>query len=137
MADGAIPTHMQFQLVTPEKIFFSGEAAMVTIPGTLGEFGVLPGHAPFVSTLRPGIITIELPDHQKKKLVVLSGLAEVVPDHCVVLAESAEDCSTITQADAQARLAEAKKALDDAITDAQKKDAAFRLEVAETLAASF
>ena len=80
---------MQFsvQIITPERTLFSAEAAMVTIPGTEGEFGVLPGHAPFISTLRPGTITIDTADGKQQTIEVSGGFAEVTPEHCTVLAE--------------------------------------------------
>ena len=80
---------MQLQLITPEKIFFTGEIAQVNIPGTLGDFGVLPGHAPFVSTLRAGAVTIVLASGETRTISVTGGIAEVTPESCVVLADSA------------------------------------------------
>ncbi|MDX2074176.1 MAG: ATP synthase F1 subunit epsilon [Alphaproteobacteria bacterium] len=81
---------MKLQLITPEKIFFEGEIAQVQIPGALGEFGVLPGHAPFVSTIREGAVTIELAGGQTRTIQVSGGIAEVTPEKCVILADSAE-----------------------------------------------
>ena len=124
---------MKTQLITPEKILYSGEAQMVTVPGTLGEFGVLPGHAPFISTLKPGVIRIEM-EGEQKRVAVLSGIAEVSPESVTILAESAEDCSALNDSSAQAKLSDARKAMDEAITDAQKKDASHRLAMAETIA---
>ena len=50
---------ISFDLVSPERLLLSGEAEMVTLPGTEGEFGVLPGHAPVISTLKPGVIDVK------------------------------------------------------------------------------
>src|SRR5256885_1351965 len=77
---------MHLQIITPEKILFSADVEMVTIPGTEGEFGVLQGHAPFVSTLRPGIISIDA-GSEKRKMAVVSGIAEVTPEQCTILAQ--------------------------------------------------
>lgn len=126
---------MQFQLITPEKIYFEGPAQMVTIPGSQGEFGVLPGHAPFVATLRPGVVSIAQAEGARR-VVVLSGLAEVTAGHCVVLAETAEDCTDITPAQAQARLAKARAANEEAVTEQEKKQATYELAVAEALVAA-
>ena len=126
---------MFISIITPEKTLYSGDAEMLTAPGTLGEFGVLIGHAPFISTLKPGVITIELSGQQKQRFAVLSGIAEVTPEGCIILAETAQDCSTFTQADAQAKLQDAKKLLDDAITDEQKKWAGQQLALAEAVVA--
>lgn len=78
---------MQLQIITPEKIIFSGEIAMVTAPGTEGEFGVLPGHAPLVSTLRAGDVVVDLPDKTQQRFAVSGGVAEVTPEYCRLLVE--------------------------------------------------
>ncbi len=65
-----------FDLVSPEKIAFSGEVDQVDIPGVEGDFGVLAGHAPVVATIRPGILTVTAGGTQQK-IIVLGGLAEV------------------------------------------------------------
>ena len=71
-------TTFHFDLVSPEKLLFSGEVDQVDIPGTEGDFGVLAGHAPTVSALRPGIMTITA-NGQPQRVVVLGGFAEVAP----------------------------------------------------------
>jgi F-type H+-transporting ATPase subunit epsilon len=77
-----------FDLVSPEKIAFSGEVDQVDIPGLEGDFGVLAGHAPFVAALRPGILTVTVgTTHQK--IIVLGGLAEISEKGLTVLAEVA------------------------------------------------
>lgn len=125
---------MQVQIITPEKVLLSADAEMVTIPGTEGDFGVLIGHAPFISTLRPGIITIDLAGGEKRKVAVISGIAEAVPTRCTVLAETAEECTHITQADIQTRLDEAKAAVNNAVTDAERETAEKHLALAQALA---
>lgn len=78
---------MQLQLITPEKILFEGEAAYISVPGMLGDFGVLPGHAPFVSTLKEGTVMVDLASGEKKTFAVASGIAEVLPEKCVLLVD--------------------------------------------------
>ena len=97
-----VSTGFHVKLITPERIFFSAEATQVTAPGTLGEFGVLPGHEPFISTLKPGVITIQTSDGQTRKVAIIGGIAEVVPEHCNILADNARDVTDLSQADAQA-----------------------------------
>jgi len=80
---------MQLQLITPEKILFEGEAKYISVPGTLGEFGVLPGHEPFVSTLQPGIVSVDLASGERKEFPVTGGIAEIVPEKCVLLVDVA------------------------------------------------
>jgi F-type H+-transporting ATPase subunit epsilon len=77
-----------FDLVSPEKLAFSGEVDQVDVPGVEGDFGVLAGHAPVVATIRPGILTITTGGtHQK--IIVLGGLAEVSEKGLTVLADVA------------------------------------------------
>ena len=79
-----------FDLVSPEKLVFSGEVDQVDIPGTEGDFGVLAGHAPTVSALRPGIMTVYV-NGQAQRMVVLGGFAEVSADgKLTVLADLAD-----------------------------------------------
>jgi F-type H+-transporting ATPase subunit epsilon len=125
---------MQVKLITPEKVFFSGDAVQVDAPGTEGVFGVLSGHAPFISTLKAGLVNIELSGGDHKRFVVLSGIAEVTPESVTLLAEVAEDCSGMNAADVSSRLAAAKDAVGAAIGDEQKKIASQTLVMAETIA---
>jgi F-type H+-transporting ATPase subunit epsilon len=78
----------QFDLVSPEKLAFSGEVDQVDVPGVEGDFGVLAGHAPVVASIRPGILTVTTGGtHQK--IIVLGGLAEVSEKGLTVLADVA------------------------------------------------
>src|SRR2546430_17215996 len=83
-----------FDLVSPEKLLFSGDVDQVDVPGTEGDFGVLAGHAPAVSALRPGIMTVFVGGEQQR-MVVLGGFAEVSADGKLTvladLADSVED----------------------------------------------
>ena len=77
-----------FDLVSPEKLLFSGEVDQVDVPGIEGEFGVLAGHAPLVTTLRPGILVIH-GEGGALRVVVNGGFAEVGPTGLTVLADMA------------------------------------------------
>jgi F-type H+-transporting ATPase subunit epsilon len=83
-----------FDLVSPEKLLFSGDVDQVDVPGTEGDFGVLAGHAPAVSALRPGIMTVYVGGNAQR-MVVLGGFAEVSADGKLTvladLADSVED----------------------------------------------
>lgn len=78
----------QFDLVSPEKLLLSGEVEQVDVPGSEGYFGVLAGHAPMVTSLRPGILSIKR-DGGEMKIVILGGFAEVSPAGLTVLADTA------------------------------------------------
>ena len=79
----------KFELVTPERMALSEDVAQVVVPGVEGEFTVLPGHAPVISALRPGVIEVTLPDASKTRIFVKGGFAEVDADRLTVLAERA------------------------------------------------
>ncbi len=91
-----------FDLVSPEKLLFSGEVDQVDVPGIEGDFGVLAGHAPTVSALRPGIMTVFI-GGEKQRMVVLGGFAEVSADGKLTvladLADSVEDFDRAALAD--------------------------------------
>jgi F-type H+-transporting ATPase subunit epsilon len=78
----------QFDLVSPEKLLVSGEVTQVDVPGSEGDFGVLAGHAPMVTTLRPGILVVYR-DGGELRVVVNGGFAEVSPTGLTVLADMA------------------------------------------------
>jgi F-type H+-transporting ATPase subunit epsilon len=77
-----------FDLVSPEKLAFTGEVDQVDIPGAEGDLGVMAGHAPMVAALRPGIMTITS-GGSTQKIIVLGGLAEVSDKGLTVLADVA------------------------------------------------
>ena len=82
---------LHFELVTPEKLVLSGDVHMVVVPGTEGEFGVMAGHAPYMSTLRDGELAIfRTAGGQPERMRVTGGFAEVSDSGLTVLAESAE-----------------------------------------------
>lgn len=81
--------NFHFELVSPEKLLFSGEVEQVDVPGVEGDFGVLAEHAPMVTTLRPGILTVHAAGGEQK-IVVLGGFAEVSAEGLTVLADVAE-----------------------------------------------
>jgi len=100
-----------FELVTPERLVFSGEATQVVVPGAEGDFAVLVGHAPFISTLRPGILEVTLPQGSQR-LLVKKGVAEADPTRLTVLAQTAVPVEELHGARlaSELRLAEAQAA---------------------------
>jgi F-type H+-transporting ATPase subunit epsilon len=80
---------VQFELVTPERLIVSSEVEMVVVPGSEGNFGVLPGHAPLISTIRPGTIDLYEGRTIIERIFVVGGIAEVTPERCTVLADEA------------------------------------------------
>lgn len=94
-----------FELVSPEKIAFSGEADQVDVPGAEGDFGVFAGHAPLISLLRPGVVTVYAGGEQTR-LVVLGGFAEVGPDGLTLLADVAVTIEDLDRAALQRQISE-------------------------------
>jgi F-type H+-transporting ATPase subunit epsilon len=86
-----------FDLVSPEKLAFSGEVDQVDIPGVEGDFGVLAGHAPVVAAIRPGILTVTT-GGSHEKIIVLGGLAEVSEKGLTVLADVATSLDELDRA---------------------------------------
>ena len=94
-----------FELVSPEKLVFSGEVDQVDVPGAEGDFGVLAGHAPTVSTLRPGILTVHGAGGEQQ-MVVLGGFAEVSAEGLTILADVAESIEKMDRESIAARIRE-------------------------------
>ncbi len=97
----------QFRLLTPTGIVFEGDAAEVSAIGPLGEFGVLPDHINFITSLVPGVLEAQLPDGSKMHWVLSGGLAEVKDGVMTVLASSAESPETIDASAAKTQVQEA------------------------------
>jgi F-type H+-transporting ATPase subunit epsilon len=86
-----------FDLVSPEKIAFSGEVDQVDVPGVEGDFGVLAGHAPVIAAIRPGILTVTA-GGKHEKIIVSGGLAEVSEKGLTVLADIATSIDELDRA---------------------------------------
>jgi len=101
-----------FDLVSPEKLAFSGEVDQVDIPGLEGDFGVLAGHAPVVAAMRPGILTVtQGGTHQK--IIVLGGLAEVSEKGLTVLADVATSLEELDRTRFADQISEMEAKLDE------------------------
>jgi F-type H+-transporting ATPase subunit epsilon len=101
-----------FELVSPQKVAFSGEVDQVDVPGAEGDFGVLAGHAPLISLIRPGIMTVYAGGDQTR-LVVLGGFAEVGPDGLTVLADVATTVDDVDRAALQEQIGQMQERVKD------------------------
>lgn len=115
--------NLKLEVVTPEKSVVSEEAQIVMAPGSLGEFGVLIGHTPFLTTLKIGTIRYKDAGGTEKYVFVNSGFTEALPDKVTVLAESAERRKDIDIERAKAAMERAEKRLAE---DRSKEDIDFR-----------
>jgi F-type H+-transporting ATPase subunit epsilon len=109
-----------FDLVSPERLLLSEDAEMVTVPGTEGEFGVLAGHMPVISTLRPGVISVQGGTDGDARFFVLGGFAEVNPLKITVLAEEAIPMEQVNPAVLDQRIRNAEEDIHLAKTERER-----------------
>ncbi|HEV2677844.1 MAG TPA: ATP synthase F1 subunit epsilon [Aliidongia sp.] len=111
---------VKFELVSPEKILLSEAVEMVVIPGAEGNFGVLPGHAPLISSVRPGTIEVYEGSTIAERIFIAGGFAEVTPERCTVLADEAVTVSSLDRGAVEAELAAATTRYGEALAVAEK-----------------
>ena len=114
------------EIVTPDRLIVSEEAEEINAPGSLGDFGVLPGHTPFLTTLRAGEISYKPPKGERKYFSVSWGYAEVSPDKMIILADAAEKAEEIDLERAQKAIHRAEERLKSRVpdTDIERAEAA-------------
>ena len=93
-----------FELVSPERLLVSEKVESVVIPGTEGEMTVMASHAPVMTTIKPGVVTVKPVSGAEQRYVVFGGFADILPEGCTLLAESAVPVADINKDD----LADAK-----------------------------
>jgi F-type H+-transporting ATPase subunit epsilon len=120
------------EIVTPEKMVFSGEAAFSVFPGSEGELGIMADHAPLLARLDPGEIRITVKDGIER-LAITGGFLEVRNNDVSVLAETAVRPADIDKTAAEKEKAAAEEALKTAATDADRKTASLQLRKAAAL----
>lgn len=122
--------NVAFELVSPQSLLVSEDVEMVVVPGAEGDFGVLPGHSPLISNVRPGVIHIFEGGSVKSRIFVAGGFAEVTPERCTVLAEEAMPVGDIDRSAAEKELADSNDDVRDAGNDAERDAAQRRVAVA-------
>lgn len=130
MADG-VADKVAFQLVAPERLLASAEVDMVVVPGSEGDFGVLPQHSLFMSVLRPGVIETYEGGQVSGRIFVGGGFAEVNARGCTVLAEEALPVEEIDLERARARLSAAQDDLREAADDPARARFEREIRIAE------
>ncbi|QLF68644.1 F0F1 ATP synthase subunit epsilon [Peteryoungia desertarenae] len=106
--------NFSFELVSPERLLLSEKVSEVVIPATDGEMTVMANHAPTMTTIKPGVVSVKLASGQVSKYVVFGGFADVLPTGCTLLAESAVPMSEISAETLKKRIDDARKELDSA-----------------------
>ncbi|MCH8036315.1 MAG: F0F1 ATP synthase subunit epsilon [Proteobacteria bacterium] len=124
---------VEFELVTPERLVISRGVDMVVVPGAEGDFGVLPGHTPMVSTVRPGIVNVYEGREIVERLFVAGGFAEVTGARCTVLADRAVAVDELDPAATEQTLKDAREDLADAKTDDARREADKQIAVCEEI----
>ena len=133
MADNKVA----FELVAPERLLFSAEVDMVVVPGSEGDFGVLPGHSPVIASVRPGVIDIYEGGIDAKfireRIFVAGGFAEVNGSRCTVLAEEAAPLRDIDVAELEVRLTAARSRLAAADNDEDRARHSREITIVEAM----
>lgn len=126
---------LHFEFVSPERVLFSGDVDQVDLPGAEGDMGILAGHAPLVTALRPGIVTI-YSSSTREPVVVIGGFAEVSPAGLTVLADRAVPRADFDTATLAGDIKDTAEDVADASDDAQRDKLARRLEQLKSLQAA-
>ncbi|WP_353857902.1 F0F1 ATP synthase subunit epsilon [Azospirillum formosense] len=121
---------VEFELVSPEKLLTSQPVDMVVVPGSEGDFGVLAGHSPMISTVRPGVIDVYEADRVVDRVFVAGGFAEVTETRCTVLAEEAIAVAEIDRAKVEQEIRDLGEDLEDAKSDDEKARVEAKIAVA-------
>ena len=114
----------KFELVSPERLLVSEDVESVVIPGAEGEMTVMANHAPFMTTIRPGVVTVKSEDGSVSRFVVFGGFADILPAGCTLLAESAYPVAEFNRDALNRRVELAKADLANAASDEGKSRAA-------------
>src|SRR5690606_19427400 len=109
--------YLQVDVVSAEASIFTGEAKFVTLPGESGELGILPGHTPLISRIRPGTVKIVLADGSETSIFVAGGILEIQPGFVTVLSDTAIRAEDLDEAKA----VEARKRAEEALANAKDK----------------
>ncbi len=128
---------LQFELVAPSRLLLSVEADQVALPGSEGDMGILPGHAPLISSLRPGVIEVEgLAEAEDTRFYVPGGFMEIANDRLTVLAEEVTPMSKLDRAQLEQQIQNLKEDVADAKDDAVRQRAEEKLAGVEQMLAA-
>lgn len=125
---------LHFELVSPAKLLFSGDVTSVTLPGSEGEMGIIAGHAPLLSTLRPGFVVVAKDGGSTEKIFVRGGFAEVNPQGLTVLAETAIASANLSATAMAEQVASAEAEYADAKNDEGRRKALENVEYLKGIA---
>jgi F-type H+-transporting ATPase subunit epsilon len=127
-----MPDAFHFDLVSPERMVFSGDVEQVDVPGAEGDFGVLAHHAPLIAMLKPGILTV-FGAGETQRIVVVGGFAEVNEQGLTVLADVAMPVEDFDRSSLESQIKDAEEDVADATGDAERDAARQKLEQLKAL----
>ena len=122
---------IELELVSPEKLLLSEQVEMVVIPGEDGDFGVLPGHSPVISNIRPGVLSVFENGAVTQRIFIASGFAEVTMERCTILAEGAEPVEDLDPAAVDQEIQELREDATNADDDVSRARVNGALAIAE------
>jgi len=128
--------NFNFELVSPERLLLSEMVTEVVIPATEGEMTVMANHAPTMTTIKPGIVSVRSGSGSKQDYVVFGGFADILPSGCTLLAESAVATGSIDREDLARRIQDAREDVADARDDQTRTKAEQYLSHLTTLEAA-
>ena len=108
---------IQVDVVSAEESIFSGEATFVAVPGEAGELGIMPGHTPLITRIKPGSVRVKLTDGSEEFIFVAGGVLEVQPKHVTVLSDTAIRGKDLDEARAEAARRDVEEAINNAKGD--------------------
>ncbi len=120
---------MQVEVVSAEESIFSGQAKFVALPGEAGELGILPGHVPLITRIKPGAVRIEKADGEEEFVFVAGGILEVQPKVVTVLSDTAIRGRDLDEAKATEARKQAEEALKNAKSDVDLAKAQSELSI--------
>ena len=126
----------KFELVSPERLLVSEQVEYVIIPGTEGEMTVMARHAPVMTAVKPGVVTVKTIAGKEDRYVVFGGFADILPEGCTLLAESAVATGSIDREDLARRIQDAREDVADAKDDQSRTKAEQYLSHLTTLEAA-
>ncbi|MBI2706813.1 MAG: ATP synthase F1 subunit epsilon [Proteobacteria bacterium] len=122
---------LQFSLVSPEKVLLDQPVSMVVIPGLEGDIGVLPGHAPLLTLLRPGVVTVYEEEKILVKIFVNGGFSEITPDKCVALVPEGTPLDALEKGALEIEIKNLLEDMADSKTEKERKGTEQSLNIAQ------
>jgi F-type H+-transporting ATPase subunit epsilon len=109
-----------FELVSPDRLLISEDVDMIVVPGTEGDFGVLLGHQPMISTVRPGILEVQNSGGEDRRIFVNGGFAEITGNRCAVMTEEAVPVEDLKRGDLEQRIKTAEEDVQEERSDLER-----------------